>query len=437
MGLSAMRDGTTALRGVRRLCPGDALLVDSTGTHVKRVDRLAAREPGIACSHADRFLDELGAALRSDARDGNGRRALSFSGGMDSAALACAWLRSEKEARALSFVAEALDPRAEIVGIDSMAGAWPRLQVTRVDASAATAFPEPEPELRDDPPMTPLALLPARRLLWSSAQERGVETVIEGEGGDELFAMLPTPLDAIRGGRLAQAARHLFRSPGRRTLLEYGVWLPLLPGSARPAWLARRHTADVHLPAFAAWATGQNPLVREATDEYLATLVHRPFADRLRDWLAAPMVVGAWQSRRQQAATFGLQLDWPLLHRNVLELVLGLHEAGAIFGGSHKPFLRSTLEGAVPDGVRLAPKDIGLYRALVPRILTSPLARQAVRDERVRSRLADLVRFERIEAMLDGLAAGRALGDGALWQLECVVSFAEWYARASREYGVA
>jgi hypothetical protein len=38
--------------------------------------------------------------------------------------------------------------------------------------------------------------------------------------------------------------------------------------------------------------------------------------------------------------------------------------------------------------------------------------------------------------MLDGLAAGRSLGVAALWQLECVVSFAEWYARASREHGV-
>jgi hypothetical protein len=125
-----------------------------------------------------------------------------------------------------------------------------------------------------------------------------------------------------------------------------------------------------------------------------------------------------------------------LLERPVLELILGLHAAGEVRGGSRKPFLRDALRGLVPDSMRLQPKNIGLYRAFIPRVLTSPRAREAVRDARVKARLAELVRFERVEAMLDALAAGRPLGAGALWHLECVVSFAEWYTRASSEYGV-
>jgi hypothetical protein len=77
-----------------------------------------------------------------------------------------------------------------------------------------------------------------------------------------------------------------------------------------------------------------------------------------------------------------------------------------------------------------------LHDALLPRILSSSRARAALRDDRVQARLRNLVRFERLDAMLDRLASGRRLGPGALWALECVVSFAEWYARASREYGV-
>ncbi len=90
----------------------------------------------------------------------------------------------------------------------------------------------------------------------------------------------------------------------------------------------------------------------------------------------------------------------------------------------------------VPDEVRRRPKNVALYKALIHRILTSSRSREALRDARVRARLADLVRFDRVEAMLDGLAAGRSLGMAALWQLECLVGFAEWYARASREHGV-
>jgi hypothetical protein len=210
----------------------------------------------------------------------------------------------------------------------------------------------------------------------------------------------------------------------------------LLPRLLQRAWLAKRSPVEAHLPSFAAAGASQLPAVREATDEYRATLVHRPFATRLQEWLSSPIVVGAALSRRQLAARFGLDLGWPMLDRDVVELVLGLHSAQAISGGSQKPFLRDAVAGLVPDEVRLLSKDIGLYRALIPRILTSPRSRQAVRNARVKARLAALVRFERLEAMLDRLAAGQPLGTSALWQLECVVSFADWYARASSEHGV-
>ncbi len=435
MGLSAMRDGSTAIRGVRRLCPGEALVVDSGGVCVSRVDRLMPRDverEGVPLGEA--FVEQLGKAVASCSE--RGRSVISFSGGLDSAALAGAGLRQVEDLDALSIVAPALDPTAEIGSIDVMQRAWPRLHVTRLDASHAYVLPDDGSELRDDPPLTPLALLPARVLLWSRAREAGFRTVIEGEGGDEIFSSLPTPLDALRGGHLLEAARHVLKSSGRRALVEHGLWLPLLPAVFRRAWLARRQPVAAHLPAFAVWDASSHPVIREAANEYLATFVHRPFATRLHEWLSAPIVVGAALSRRHLAAGFGLELEWPMLERGVLELVLGLHAAGAIRGGPQKSFLRLALAGIVPDEVRFRPKSMGLYTAFIPRILTSARSREALRDARVRARLADLVRFERIEAMLDGLAAGRSLNAAALWQLECVFNFAEWYARASREYGV-
>jgi asparagine synthase (glutamine-hydrolysing) len=435
MGLSAMRDGSTAIRGVRRLLPGEALIVDAGGVRVSCVDSLAPRDIGGDRNRlGDAFIEELGRAMRVHTECG--RAVVSFSGGLDSAALAAAGIGRGDHLAALSFVAPALDPAAEIGSIDAMARAWPGLRVTRVDASAASELPDLGTELRDDPPLTPLALLPARMQLWSRARDEGFRTVIEGEGGDELFSILPTPLDALRSGRVLRAARHVLGSSARRAMLAYGLGLPLLPGGIQRAWLARRQPIETYLPAFATWDASQHPIVREATDEYLATLVHRPFGVRLYEWLSAPMVVGAALSRRHVAAGFGLDLEWPMLDRGVLELVLGLHTAGAIQGGPERPFLRDALAGIAPDEVRLRPKNIGLYAALIPRLLTSPRAREALRDTRVRARLADLVRFERVDAMLDGLAAGRSLSMAAIWQLECLVGFAEWYGRASREYGV-
>jgi asparagine synthase (glutamine-hydrolysing) len=435
MGLSAGRGGSTVIHGVRRLCPGEALFVDSGGMRVSRVDRLTPRNvSGDRKRLGELFVEELGRAVAASIEQG--RSVISFSGGLDSAALAGAGLRQVHELAALSFVAPSLDRTAEIASIETMGRAWPALHVTQVDVSDASDFPDPGRELRDDPPLTPLALLPARMRLWSRARDAGFRTVIEGEGGDELFSMLPTPLDALRHGHVLDAARHVLGSSGRRDLLKQGVWLPLLPGFVRGAWLSRGQPLEAHLPAFAVWDAGKLPAVREATGEYLEALVHRPFAARLNEWLSAPSVVGAALSRRHLAAGFGLELEWPMLDRGVLELVLGLHAARAIHGAPGKPFLQGALAGVVPDPVRLLSKNIGLYKAFIARVLTSPRSRQALRDPNVRARLAGLVRFARIEPMLDGLAAGRSLGMAALWQLECVVGFAEWYARASREYGV-
>jgi len=435
MGLSAMADGTTALRGTRRLTSGEALVVGRYGASACRVDRLSPREvPERGGTHGDRFIDELASAMQVAAA--GGQSTLSFSGGLDSAALVAAGLRRADTMPAYSFVASGARGAPEITAIEAMRRAFAGLRVTQVDVSGTADFPDLGSDLRDDPPLVPLGLLPARMQLWSRVRAAGFRTVIEGEGGDELFFSLPTPVDALRRGRLLAAARAVLGSGGRRKLLEHAILLPLLPNLMQRAWLARSESMDDHLPAFAAWSARQHPLVREASDEYLASLVHRPFADRLHQWLSAPIVVGAMASRRHLADNLGVELAWPLLERGVLELVMGLHAKRALGGGPQKPFLRDALQGIVPEEVRLLPKDIGLYRSFIPRVLTSQQARDALRDPRVRTRLADLVRFERIDAMLDALGAGRTLGMSALWHLECLVSFAQWYATASREYGV-
>jgi hypothetical protein len=70
------------------------------------------------------------------------------------------------------------------------------------------------------------------------------------------------------------------------------------------------------------------------------------------------------------------------------------------------------------------------------RIVASAGAADVLRDPGIRERLADLVRFERVEAILDGLRVGREPDEVQVLQLESLVTFADWLAQASREYGV-
>jgi asparagine synthase (glutamine-hydrolysing) len=435
MGLCTMPEGTTVLRDVRRLCPGEALVVTELDSRLLQVDRLTPRESSTRHDLAGTaFLEELGATIAERSRGGGA--VLSLSGGLDSAAIAAAGLRHLPSVEALSFVAPTLAPEAEIQAVAALQRAWPNLHVKSVDVSDCHDFPDLRPGLRDDPALVPVALLPARMRLWSQARSAAFHTVIEGEGADELFSMLPTPLDALRKGRPVDAARQILGSSGKRTLTEQALLLPFLPPILRHAWLRRRGSLEALLPAFASVGAVQNHMVLEAVDQYRASLVHRPFSDRVLEWLSAPTVVGAAMSRRYVAASLGIELEWPLLERNILELILGLHAQRPFPSGSRKRFLQRAVEGLVPDDVRLLSKNIGLYKAFIPRILSSPRAREAIRDTRVKARLAHLVRFERIEAMLDALNARHSLSMDALWHLECLVSFAEWYSRSSVEYGV-
>jgi asparagine synthetase B (glutamine-hydrolysing) len=153
-------------------------------------------------------------------------------------------------------------------------------------------------------------------------------------------------------------------------------------------------------------------------------------------WLSLPAVVGAYRSHEHVAASLGLKIASPLLDREVVELVLGLPPAVLLPRGQDRRFQRALLEGKIPDSVRTSPKDIRLAEELLPAIVSSPKARSFLASRAVREQLAGWVRFEKVNAIFDAIARGYRPSSTLAWQLECLVTFAEWYSRASAEYGV-
>ena len=101
-----------------------------------------------------------------------------------------------------------------------------------------------------------------------------------------------------------------------------------------------------------------------------------------------------------------------------------------------KAFLRRALEGRAPDAVRMRPKDARLDVELEPELLLAPWTRDLLADTVVRQRLREWVRFQTVERILDDVVRGYRPPLRQLWQLHCLVAFAQWYRRASREYGV-
>jgi asparagine synthetase B (glutamine-hydrolysing) len=300
-----------------------------------------------------------------------------------------------------------------------------------IDLSAFDRF-----SLPDDPVTTPLAYLPARLRLWDTAARRGFRTVIDGEGGDELFAILPGLREALRQWQLGTAWRTWRSRPGRRAALANAFALALLPESVRHVFAARRAKDPSTWPSYLCGQARSLPAIRRAAEHFHAAQVEQDFATSVHAWLSAPATVGAAATHRHFASAFGVTLGSPFFDRRVVEFVLGI-PIEWMLSREDKCFLRQAAVDRVPSDVRTRAKDVSLPDDLLRAIVSSERTREILRDGPLRKRLDGLVRFERLQGIFDAVGRGYVPRDPLFWQqIEGMVSFAYWYSRASREYGI-
>jgi asparagine synthetase B (glutamine-hydrolysing) len=350
--------------------------------------------------------------------------------------LAAAAISCDAKASAFSLVGN--EAAEEGAAIDALARAWPRLPIRRVGASEADTYPDLSKfPLRDDPTIRPLSILPARVRLWYAAREAGCDVVLDGDGGDEIFSGFVTPMDAFRRGDLVSLWRHMRTRPNRRALALRSLFLPMMPLAIRNAWSRHWARSGVHMPAYAAPEAAKSAPIVEASAQFFGRLIHLPAPELVEEWLSWPTGIGAVATHDLIARELGLELASPLLDRRVVELVLGLAPSLMLSMGSEdKRFLREALRGRIPESVRAMAKNDRLAEAMSPRIVTSKSARRVLQDAIVLRRFDGLVRFEKLGAILDAIEHGHRPTEWGYWQLECVITLCDWYARAAREYGV-
>lgn len=431
--------GSTAIAGIRRLCAGEAILTSASGKRMVTIDRLRPRRSSWRTFDPQTIWGSLDESVRESLQLASAP-CIALSGGLDSAAVA-ATARVHRSLPAFSMLApsytahgQSIDESAAVAALEQ---AWPGLRVERVDCSTCNAYPElGNFDLRDDPPLTPLSLVSSRLQTWKAMATAGFTSVFDGEGGDELFSAYVTPLDALRSGHWLSLLRHLRSQSGRRLLVERGLILPLLPRFAREAWMRRGARSGSILPSYLAPAALSRAELVEACEAHFALLAHRPALERFAHWLSSPWNVGSAMAHEMLAARFGLTLVSPMMDRGFVEWVLGAPAGSMLPHGEDKRILRLLLIDRVPESVRRLPKDTRFPEKLLIDIVCSAPVREALADKRVTARLADWIRVAKLEALLAAVRGGYRPHRWLMWQLESIVSFAEWYSRATREYGV-
>lgn len=374
------RPGTSTLYSdVRRLRPGAALLLGPDGVREERY--WAPRFAGALELSQEELAPKLRASLELAVRRRiapAGRTGVLMSGGLDSSSVAALCARAA-DGRALAcsatFPEHPEADEAELIGelVDGLAlpalGAEVRaggLLASALESLAAWQMP-----LLGWGDFWTLPLLRA-------AAGEGVQVMLDGDGGDELFGPRADLLaDRLRAGHPLQALALAHRLPGaaagpsRRAVARMFGSLALGALPYRLHDTLRRPLAARELPDWLRPGAARGLL---DSDDPLAW----KRLDGPRWWARVAHALtcgveesGVFEHQRRRAALAGIEARHPLFDLDLVELGLRQAPQATLDPRFNRPSLRACMVDLLPDSVRLRPGK-ARFESLVVDSLAGP-----------------------------------------------------------------
>jgi asparagine synthase (glutamine-hydrolysing) len=431
----------TLFAGVERIAPGELVLLERERPPTLQTYWQPSYE-GVADGSREELCERLrSAAFEAVARAAGGAQtpALLLSGGLDSSCVAAGLAASGTAGLTLGATAPAGASSAAI----ALSGVFPsrpetderelieatarhtglRSELIAFDESASILVPALEHlERWLLPPATPNLF--AWQPVMARARELGVDAMLDGEGGDELFGFARHLVaDRLRAGRLLSAWRLTGRIPGvgadadagmrLRALRVYGV-SPLLPDRLRD----RR--------ALARSLDSPRSLLR-AEDELALSELERSAPSRTPDgplwWrdLAARLArpgetLGVSAHLRREAAEERIDRRHPFLYDVELLSVALRTPPQLLFDVRDRALLRDALRGHIPEAVR-ARNEKSIFNGLLQAGLERDGASLASGPSQADAPVREYVRAERLAPLLEQAATPRDGGAARrLWQ---------------------
>jgi asparagine synthase (glutamine-hydrolysing) len=433
--------GRTLFEGIRRIPPAHTALLSAGGIAIEpywrpRYEGVAA---GSRAAVAERLRTTAFAAVQRAAQ-GAHRPAVMLSGGLDSACVAAGLAarrgagESRGEALALSGIFPAYPETDERELIEETARhTGIPVELIAFDDRASILTPAIEHIDRWSlPPATPNLFV--WKPLMARARELGVDAMLDGEGGDELFGFAPHLIaDMLRTGRALQAWRLTRRIPGigsdadvrirLRALRVYGVG-PLVPPTVKRRRRRRRMAASAPglLPAAVTAA------LSELAGEEPARALDGPtwWRSRAAGLTGAGETLGASAHLRRDSIDERIDGRHPFLFD--LELVqTALSSPPQMqFEVRDRALLRDGLTGHIPEAVRTRNAK-SYFTALLPAGLAADGALLAAGPARRDAPVRAFVRAEPLEQLLhEGPEARGGRAARRLWH----VGLADLWLRA-------
>jgi asparagine synthase (glutamine-hydrolysing) len=352
--------GHTFYEALQRLPAGHRLILDGTHARVERWWQLryAGVEEGSTSALGERLRDAAFAAVKR-ATAGCKHPTVKLSGGLDSSCVAAGMAANglgEAAGSAIggTFADYPVSDERELIEATARQTRLP-LELVSFDANSSMLAHIRRWRL---PPATP------NLFLWqpvlARARELGVDLVLDGEGGDELFGLARYLIaDRVRAGRLLAAWSLTGRIPGLgvppdrdvrvRVLRHYGL-VPLVPSAVQH----RRERARI---------ASTNSILRPA-DAYalfdldVAHRRHRRDGPLWWRFQAESLIderddIDMGSHFRREATDAAIAMRHPLLHDlQLIEAVLRLPPQAQFDPVRDRPLLREGLRGLIPEPVR-------------------------------------------------------------------------------------
>jgi asparagine synthase (glutamine-hydrolysing) len=422
--------GTTAFESIRRLRPGHALVLENAKLEERRLDRLAldARDASLRGERACvAFRDVLDVVVRERVeRDA----CVALSGGLDSTTVASSIGRVFGSIRAISIVDSKAPHTDEHEAVDAFRQTT-KLALHTVDAAEDVPFAEQDRAfpIADDPATLSWAFAPTKHRLALRAKELGATSLVDGEGGDEIFDV------CVRGSELsvAREPRAFFsylrrkRNPAR-VLIDEMI-------APRSETLSDFLTTQRRLDWFAPWMTSSfrnDPATRRARKEREKWLFLPRFAIAFPRTIEIAAAVGSSAAARLAHDAVGLESVSPLLDRRVVEFFARLPAEEKIDGKSAKRFLR---RASSSPAIANREKDSRLYDAIARRAFDSPAKRERLVERVMTSPASDAVDARELGCGLSAIANDPAAAP-LVERSAAVIQYAIWSQAVAREYGV-
>jgi asparagine synthase (glutamine-hydrolysing) len=352
--------------GVEQLPAAHYFIADANGLRIARYWELDdARRPvdgdrAESLRVGEIFNDAVRIHMRSDVPIGS-----CLSGGIDSSAIVCVANRLLRQNSTASSTQETFSSCFDDPRFDERPFIERVLEQT--GARANFVFPRGEDLPSEiaavvwhhDEPFATTSVY-AQWKVMQKAAERGVKVILDGQGGDELFAGYHTYFgyhfaDLLRHGRLAalwREARGYARVHGvsMRVALNRLVE-PLLGAALRRAIRARLKHEGAGL---------NREFLRSGGDEADA-----PHSDgsrlygRLRELLTSSSLPALLRYEDRDSMAFSVEARVPFLDVRLVELAFSLPASLKIDRGTTKVVLREALRGIIPESVRTRTDKMG------------------------------------------------------------------------------